>query len=150
MNKTTNTLNSILTETKPEQLADYLKENETSLLTSDFPFAEYMRLHIRQKGMQQQEVFINADMSEGYGYKIISGEKHTRQRDTILRLCFGAHFDLEETQRALKIYGMSPLYSRMPRDAVLMVAFNNRIHDILEVNALLKQNKMASLKGTQE
>lgn len=150
MDKTTNTLDAILKKTKPDQIGEYLKENEESLLDEGSPFAEYMRLHIRQKGLQQQEVFINADMSEGYGYKIISGEKHTRQRDTILRLCLGAHFDLEETQRALKIYGMSPLYSRIPRDAALMVAFHNKIYDIPDVNALLKESGMTSLKGTQE
>ena len=150
MDKTTNTLDAILKKTKPDQIGEYLRENEESLLEAESPFAEYMRLHIRQKGLQQQEVFINADMSEGYGYKIISGEKHTRQRDTILRLCLGAHFDLEETQRALKIYGMSPLYSRIPRDAALMVAFHNTIYDIPDVNALLKESGMTPLKGTQE
>lgn len=150
MNKTTNKLNLVLQGTKPEQLSEFFNENEGSLISSDQPFAEYMRLCIRRKGLIQQEVFINADLSEGYGYKIISGEKHTRKRDTILRLCFGAHFSLEETQRALKIYGMSPLYSRMPRDAVLMVALNNKIYELLEVNSLLRENKMVPLQGTQE
>ena len=65
MVKTTNTLDAILKKTKPDKIGEYLRENEESLLEAESPFAEYMRLHIRQKGLQQQEVFINADMSEG-------------------------------------------------------------------------------------
>ena len=53
---------------------------------------------------------------------------------------------LEETQRALTLYGMAPLYPRIPRDAVLMIAFNKRCGSILEVNALLASHKLPTLK----
>lgn len=150
MDKTTNTLNRILKKARPETISEYLNENEPELISSDKPFAEYFRMCIKAKGLQQQEVFINADISEGYGYKLISEEKHTKQRDTILRLCFGAHLTLEETQRALRIYGMSPLYPRLPRDAVLIVAFNNGVYELSEVNTLLYTNHFSVLKGTPE
>lgn len=149
MEKTTNTLNSVLKKTKPDQVDAFLESNKGELITGEKPFAQYMRTCIRERGMQQQEVFIRADLSEGYGYKIISEEKHTNQRDTILRLCIGANLTLEETQRALKIYGMSPLYSRIPREAVIMVALNNGITNIADVNTLLNQNKMTPLKGSE-
>ena len=150
MDKTTNTLNRILKKARPETISEYIQENGSELLTSNKPFANYFRMCIKAEGMHQQDVFINADISEGYGYKLISEEKHTKQRDTILRLCFGAHLSLEETQRALKIYGMSPLYPRLPRDAVLMVAFNSRIYELSEVNTLLLNNHFDALKGTDE
>lgn len=149
MNKTTNTLERILKETKPSQIDEYLKVHEQDLLPDNKPFAQYMRLCIKEKGMQQQEVFIRADMSEGYGYKIISEEKHTRQRDTILRLCIGARFSLEETQRALKIYGMAPLYSRVRRDALLINVISNGNYDISEINEILVKHQLSVLKGTE-
>lgn len=33
---------------------------------------------------------MKADIPERYGYKLLSGEKHTRQRDVILRICCAA------------------------------------------------------------
>lgn len=149
MEKTTGTLTAILRKANPEQLDTFFEENKEELLSGERPFAQYMRTCIREKGMRQQEVFIRADLAEGYGYKIISEEKHTHQRDTILRLCLGARFSLNETQRALRIYGMSPLYARIPRDAVLMAAFSNGIMELADVNELLLKSRVDPLKGTE-
>ena len=146
MKKTTNTLTNILKKTKPEHLDTYFKNNAEEVLEQDNPFAAYMRSTVREKGLRFQEVFLRADVSEGYGYKLISGEKHTRQRDTILKLCLGAGFTLDETQRALKIYGMSPLYARFPRDAVLISAISAGTREPAEINRLLEQNGQPQLR----
>ncbi|MBQ2641864.1 MAG: hypothetical protein IJG15_07705 [Lachnospiraceae bacterium] len=146
MKKTTNTLTNILKKTKPEHLDTYFKNNAEEVLEQDNPFAAYMRSTVREKGLRFQEVFLRADVSEGYGYKLISGEKHTRQRDTILKLCLGAGFTLDETQRALKIYGMSPLYARFPRDAVLISAISSGTREPAEINRLLEQNGQPQLR----
>ena len=76
---------------------------------------------------------------------LIAEEKHTRQRDTILRLCLAARFQAEEVQEALILYGMAPLYARLPRDAVLLAAIWRKIHDLQEVNGLLLCCGQASL-----
>ena len=55
-------------------------------------FTEYMRKTLRKKGMSQQQVFRSADISDKYGYKLISGEKHTRQRDILIKLGIVARF----------------------------------------------------------
>lgn len=141
----TEKLNNILLYAKPDNIEDYLAENKEALYREKWPFGEYMKETLHEKGIRQQDVFLSADISDSYGYKIISGEKHTAQRDLILRLCFGGKFSLEETQKALKLYGMAPLYSKIPRDAVLMVAFNSKIYDIWEVDALLSEHKMKKL-----
>lgn len=144
--KTTNDLTEALLKTTPEDLDAVLKEKEASMFAEEKPFAAYMREQIRRKGLKQQDVFLAADISEGYGYKLIAEEKHTRQRDVILRLCFAARFTLEEAQRALKLSGHSPLYPRIERDAVLMVALNQEIYDIPDVNHLLEQHNMDTLR----
>lgn len=123
---------------RSEDLAGFFDAHREELITSPHPFADYMRMKFRKKGILQQNAFLAADLSENYGYKLIAEEKHTRQRDTILRLCFAARFRLEEVQEALILYGMAPLHGRFPRDAVLIVAIQNGVYDMREVNALLE------------
>ena len=138
-------LNEELLSVGPHELADFLEQHREDWIASPHPFAGYMRMKFREKGILQQNVFLAADLSENYGYKLIAEEKHTRQRDTILRLCLAARFRSEEMQEALILYGMAPLHGRFPRDAVLMVAVQNGICDLCEVNRLLESCGQAPL-----
>ena len=138
-------LNEELLGVGPDELADFLERYSEQLITSPHPFADYMRMKFREKGILQQNVFLAADLSENYGYKLIAEEKHTRQRDTILRLCLAARFRLEEVREALILYGMAPLHGRFPRDAVLTVAVQNGSYDLCEVNRLLESYGQAPL-----
>ena len=126
----------------PEELPEYLERERDELIEGGRPFADYMRRKLREKGLLQQEVFLAADLSENYGYKLIAEEKHTRQRDTILRLCLAARFQLSEVQEALILYGMAPLRARIPRDAAFIVAIQNRVYDIHDVDAILRENDL--------
>ncbi len=110
------------------------------MITEARPFAAYMRRKLREKGLLQQDVFLAADLSEGFGYKLISEEKRTRQRDVILRLCLTAQFRPEEVQEALLRYGMALLWWRFPRDAVLLAALGSGVYDLEKVNELLQQH----------
>lgn len=150
--KSTDELENILNNTHINDLDDYLSQNQESFLSSDRPFRDYMLERIKEKELKQQDIFIDADIPERYGYKLISEEKRTKQRDVILRVCYASKLNLSETQKALKIYGMPLLYAKVPRDACIMVAFNERPGNILDVNQFLKDNGMAILRpsGTQE
>ena len=120
-----------------EELPVFLREHMEDLLSGPRPFSDYMRAKFREKGVLQQNVFLAADISENYGYKLIAEEKHTIQRDVILRICLAAQFNLDETQKALILYGMAPLYLLLPRDIVFMAAFVHRAYDIHQVNEIL-------------
>lgn len=148
----TKELNEVLNNTHMKDLDKFLEENKESMLSDDRPFCDYMRGLIKEKGILQQTVFLMADIPERYGYKLISEEKRTKQRDIILRICYAAHLTLDETQRALEIYQMPMLYSKIPRDALLMIAFNQRPGSILDVNQFLKDHGMEALRssGVQE
>ena len=147
---TTEELDQVLNRCRPEDLPGYLEENPDRLYEGGRTFTEYMRTHLRSHELTQQEVFLSADIPERYGYKLISGEKHTRQRDIILRICLAAHFTLNEAQTALKLYGMAPLYSRIPRDAAMIIAFNTGMYDPYEVNRLLEDNHLELLAACGE
>ncbi len=129
----------------PEAAGAYLERIRDALLPEGREFAAYLRGKLREKGILQQDVFLAADLSENYGYKLIAEEKHTRQRDTILRLCLAARFRLPEVQEALILYGMAPLYGRFARDAVLIAAIGNRVYDLQELNRLLERCGQAPL-----
>ena len=150
--KSTDELENILEKTSTTNIEAYLAQNAESLLSAEKPFSAYMHEMLRKYGKTQQEVFLQADVPERFGYKIISEDKHTKQRDTILRICYATGMTLEETQKAMTLYGMAPLYARISRDAVLMVAFNQHKGNILDVNALLSSHKLPTLKtsGLQE
>ncbi len=148
--KTTDALGNLLKKTKPEDISEFLKNQKSNLISGEKVFAEFMRKTIKSKSLTQQEVFIAADFSEKYGYKLISEEKHTKQRDYILRLCFAGRFTLAETQKALRLYNMAPLYAKIPRDALLISAFNSKTYNIFKVNELLKNNNFEELSSSTE
>lgn len=150
--KLTTELDNILKTTHLSDFDKFCLENNDSMKIENYAFSEYMKVLIKEKGYTQQLVFVRADIPERYGYKLLSGEKHTLQRDVILRICYAAGFTLEETQRALRKYEMPQLYSKIPRDALLMIIFNDHPGGIIDVNELLKSKGMAPLRtsGVQE
>ncbi len=150
--KETDELKKILGSTHPEDFKEFLEDNKDSMAESPSAFHSYVKSVLKKNGLSQQEAFLYADIPERYGYKLLSGEKHTRQRDVILRICFGAGMSLEETQKALRKYGMPELYPKVPRDAMLMTLFNKRPNSIIEMNRFLVTNKLQPLRtaGVQE
>lgn len=94
---------------------------------------------LTQKHMKRQDVLIRANLPQKYGYKLLTGETHTTDRNKILRICFSMEMSLKETQRTLTLYGMSELYPKTKRDVLLIVALGQRIFDIDQVNEMLIQ-----------
>ncbi|WP_022770096.1 MULTISPECIES: hypothetical protein [unclassified Butyrivibrio] len=150
--KETKELEKVLGKTHLSDYDSFVEDNRDSMLSASNSFSTYVKGLMAQKGISQQTVFLNADVPERYGYKLLSGEKHTKQRDVILRLCYAAEFTLSETQRALKKYGMSELYAKDERDALIMIVFNERPGSIIDVNGLLKEHGYLPLRtsGVQE
>ena len=131
-------MNEASTQLSPAGLPAYL----AAQTFSPRPFTDFMRQKFREKRIPQKEIFIRADLDDRYGYKLISGEKQTQQRDTILRICLAAEFTLGETQEALILYGTAPLYEKIRRDTAFIVAFSCRIYDIHDVDAILRENNL--------
>lgn len=140
----TDELEKVLQGTHIRNFDVYCRENAGSL--TDEGFTVYMKNIFSEKKLTQQIVFLRADVPERYGYKLLSGEKRTRQRDVILRICYAAEMSLAQTQRALRKYEMPELYAKLPRDALLMIIFNERPGDIIEVNEILMKHGMEALR----
>ena len=140
--KDTDDLMKTLEKAGIAEARDYIQHNLQAGVPS---FSGYMDELLAQKGLKRQDVLIKADLSQKYGYKLLSGEAHTTDRDKILRICFSMEMTLKETQRALKLYGMNELYPKDKRDVLLIVALGQKIHDIDRVNELLKGEGMPPL-----
>lgn len=150
--KKTKELVDILGKTHISEFDKYCKEQKDSILPEEQAFGRYIKGVLKERKITQQIVFLKADIPEKYGYKLLSGEKHTNKRDIILRICYAAELTLEETQRALEKYKMPQLYAKIPRDALLMLIFQERPGGIIEVNELLMEKGMNMLQtsGVQE
>lgn len=150
--KNTKELADILGKTHISDFDKFYKEQKDSMNPEQNAFSEYIKNLLKEKKITQQMVFLRADIPERYGYKLLSGEKHTRQRDIILRICYAAELTLDQTQSALRKYEMPQLYAKIPRDALLMFIFKDRPGGIIEVNELLKEKGMEMLRtsGVQE
>ena len=135
--KPTDELNDLLESMRPDQLNAYLKDNRKYMADDKKAFYYYMKDVLDEKNIKLKDVYSFAGVSESYGSKIVTMEKHTKDIDLIIRLCLAGHFNWDETNRALKLYGMTELYAKDPRDACIIVAINNRIFDQYEVDELL-------------
>lgn len=142
MDKSTEDLMNTLGSTGEAEVKSYLRAHFEG---GEPGFTAYMDALLEAKGLKRQDVLIRANLPQKYGYKLLSGESHTTDRDKILRICFSMELTLKETQRALKLYGMNELYPKNKRDVVLIVALGRRVFDIDRVNEMLKNEQLKPL-----
>ena len=148
--KPTDELNAMLKEARPKDIDGYLKDNRDYLALGDKAFYYYMKDTIEEKNMRLKEVYSFAGLSDSYGGQLLRMEKPTKNRDHILRLCIAGHFSWDETNRALKLYKMSELYAKDSRDACVIVAINNRIFDLGQIDEMLEKQGLPKLSTDEK
>lgn len=149
-NISTEELMDVLKQVPPSAVIEAAELPKEAMATSERPFYEYMKAMFSQHGYKIKDVILAADFSYSYGQKLLRQERHTAERDYILRLCLGGGLDLTEVQRALKLYGMSPLYPRVERDAVLISCLYHGVKGIDSVNDILCALNMEPLLASSE
>lgn len=147
--KPTNELEEMLEKMQPDELSGFYKENSRYMADDKKGFYYYFKDVIERKNIFLKDIYSFAGVTESWGGKIITMEKHTKNRDLIIRLCIAGHFSLEELNRALKLYGMTPLYAKDKRDACLIVAINNRIYDLAEIDEILEKQDFQKLSADE-
>lgn len=150
--KTTNELDELLKEMNPNDLDKYYKENNEYMANDRKSFSYYMKDVIAKKNitfknhkMCLKDIYSIAGVSESYGEKIMNMEKHTKNRDLIIRFCIAGRFQLNEINRALKLFGMNPLYSKDKRDVCIIVAVNNKKYELFEIDDILEKHNLKKL-----
>ena len=137
--KSTTELDKILNQTDTSGLDSYLSENT---FKKHETAAELLSAHIETTGQKKKDVIARAGLSEQYGYQLLNGSKTTTDRDKLLGLCIAAGLTIKQTDRVLKMSGFSPLYSKIDRDAVIMICINKRMNNILQVNDVLEDHSL--------
>ena len=113
---------------------EFYDENRENLSTVSL--SEYLCRLIERKGLVRAEVIARSEMSEVYGYQILSGTRANPKREKVLCLAFGMKLTFEETQEMLKKTGYPPLYAKIPADCIIIYGLCKRM-SIPEVNELL-------------
>ena len=143
----TDILENFLSKQKTKGLKSVLKNNEDYFVDVEDrkKFSIYVRDLIAEKGLTQVDVAYKAGFSKSYGSQILQGETQLNKRDAVLRVCIAANFTLKETNRALKLNRLQPLYAKYKRDFVLMVAINEGKKTVEEVDKILEENDLEKL-----
>lgn len=136
MKKTTDellkTLSSVHTEA---ELSDFAWELAQS---GGVPsFSDYLKEKMQERDISPSELWKASQIPRNYGYNILRGERHPG-RDKVLALCLALGFSCEETQRALKVAGVSALYPRRQRDAMIIFSLE-RGRSVMDTNILLDE-----------
>ena len=143
----TDILENFLLKQETKGLKSVLKDNEGYFVDAEDKkkFSIYVRDLIAEKGMTQVDVAYKAGFSKSYGIKILQGDTTINKKDAVLRVCIAAHFTLKETNRALKLCSLPPLYAKYKRDFVIMVAINEGKKTVEEVDKILEENDLEKL-----
>ena len=118
-----------------ENLDGFFEENQDELLKMGL--SEYLNLLLKKYGLDKKAVFSRARMNDSnYGYEIFKNDRKHPSRDKLIRLCIGFPLTVDETEKALVIAKLRPLYPRDMRDACILFALH-RGYDVDQVNDLL-------------
>jgi hypothetical protein len=115
MDKKTDELMQILRQ-KPDA-EYYINEYQDEMLHQSL--TELLKTLLDEQHLSKADAIRDADIDRTYGYQIFDG-KHKPTRDKLIRLAFGMHLSVSQTQQLLKTAQISPLYPRVVRDVLIL------------------------------
>lgn len=138
--KSTDEMDKLLAKVKTNKVGQFLEQNKDFMANEEKQFTYYMKdvLASKDRKLYYNDWYTMAGLSVKYGAKILNMEQHTKDRDVIIRFCIAGRFTLDETNRALKLYGMRALYSKDARDVCIITALHNRVYDFCEIDDQLE------------
>lgn len=89
-------------------------------VTIDRSLKSYLDDLLAEKGLKRAAVIRAAGMNTTVAYDIFSGKCAHPGRDKVIMLAFGMGCTLLETQRMLRLAGVSELWPKVRRDAVVV------------------------------
>lgn len=105
-------LERLLASSSPEA---YLDER----LTIDRQLKDYLHELLGEKGLRRSAVVRASGLNGTFVYDVFAG-KSRLSRDNAIMLSFGMGCDLREAQRLLRLDGVSELWPKVRRDAILI------------------------------
>lgn len=128
-----------------ELLAELLKAPDVeSFIETHSPAGRdlpgYLAGLLQAKGLRQSKVVRAANLSPTYGYQIFAGTRHP-SREKLLAIAFAMGLSVREANRLLQVGGVSALYAKDRRDAIIifcldhgkpLLAVNEQLHRLGE------------------
>ena len=99
-----------------ETLESYLAEDGATLSRS---LTDYLRELLRDRRINRADVARASGVNTTFVYDIFGG-KSMPGRDTAIMLAFGLGCNVQETQRLLRLAGVSELWPKRRRDAIIL------------------------------
>ncbi|MBR2571348.1 MAG: hypothetical protein IKE30_04390 [Clostridia bacterium] len=92
---------------------------------------------MQKNSLQPRDVILECGLERSYFYHILSGHKRP-SRNMMLRIGFCVRADYEEMNHLLRLSGVSSLYPRIRRDALIIYAIQQKL-SMEAANALLAE-----------
>lgn len=126
---------------KSNNIEKYIKENEEYFI--DLTISQFLSEYISAKGLKKSTVIKNAEISEIFGFQVLSGTRNP-SRNTLLSLCIAMKMTLDEVQATLKIAEFAPLYPKSKRDSIIILGITNG-KNVCQINNELYDNNEETL-----
>ena len=120
---------------KTKHLDAFLEQNEHNMQAAEFD--QMIRSLCEERGLVPEQVILRAEIDRTYGYQIFRGIRKP-SRDKILQIALGMHLNMEETAKLLRLAGLSPLYPRLKREAVILYCLRKGA-SVLDTQELLSR-----------
>lgn len=127
--------NELENEIKAADSADeYLTQNSEYLLKQSV--SEALNQALSRTDLSIAKIVKRSGLTKSHVYHIFNG-KRIPSRDKLIAIAFGMGLGCDETNALLKKCYSAPLYSKNPRDAVIMFSLSHN-KDIVETNLELE------------
>ncbi|MCT4634578.1 MAG: XRE family transcriptional regulator [Firmicutes bacterium] len=107
------------------------KDIETFIKEHNNDFVEekghaYLNDLLDNKGISKTMVIRDSNLDRVYGYQILSGKRRP-SRNKLLQISLGLKFDLVETKNLIRYFGLSELYPKNRRDAIIIFSTEKKM-----------------------
>ena len=106
--------------------------------------SEYLHALAKERSMKLSDIMRRSGLKKSYFYQLFDGERKNPKRDVLIQLGFGFQMSFDEVQEFLKHLCAAQLYPRIPRDGVIIYAFQHGMN-IIECDILLAENNEVPL-----
>lgn len=107
-------LERLLESTSPEQYLD-----DAAAETENRTLADYAHALLAEKNLKRSDVIRASGLNATFAYQIFQGTRMAG-RDSAIMLALGLQCSLRETQRLLRFAGVSELWCKLRRDAIII------------------------------
>lgn len=138
--KKTDVLESLINSLNNESdLENFLNKNKLDSIS----FVEYFDNLCKYKGIKKSALVNDSNISRSYCYEILRGDK-IPDRNNVLKLCFAANLNIDESNRLLKLTNNGLLYPQITRDSIIMFCLK-KTYTLMQVDSILYDKNLDTL-----